>query len=133
MAVTGACAALGTIGGPAVYEDAVILNKAHTGFITAMIENGTVASLSANTLAIREGIGTGIYKTVSIAIPAGATVVRTFKTANLNALRAGDHVHVTQSSDGTTVFANDGTARPPGGGVRRPLARPRARPLDHLI
>ncbi len=111
-------------GGPAVHEDAVILDKAGSGFITATIDNGSVGSVSGDTLSVKEGIGTVMYKTVALTIPAGATIMRNFKTASLSDLKAGDRVHVRQSSDGTTVFADDGTARPPAGGPAPGGGRP---------
>lgn len=103
------------MGGPgaAVHEDAVVLNKAGTGFITATQDNGTVDSVSGNQLSIKEAVGNVVYKTVTLTIPADATIVRNFKKAALTDLKTGDHVHVSQSSDGTMVFADDGTFRPP--------------------
>ncbi|MDQ6744624.1 MAG: hypothetical protein M3Z27_01170 [Actinomycetota bacterium] len=103
-------------GGPAVHEDAVVLDKAGTGFITATIDNGVVKSLSGDSLTITEGFGNVTYKTVTLTIPTNATVIRNFNKATLSDLKTGDHVHVAQSSEGTTVFADDGTQRPPHGG-----------------
>jgi hypothetical protein len=106
--------------GPAVHEDAVVLNRAGTHFITATSDNGTVVSVSGGQLQMNEAIGKVSYKTVTLTIPAGATVVRNMKSAKLSDLKAGDHVHVTQSSDGTSVIAGDGAFAPPGGRPRRP-------------
>ena len=111
--------------GPAVHEDAVVLNRAGTHFITATSDNGTVASVSGDQLQITEAIGKVSYKTVTLTIPAGATVERNLATAKLSDLKPGDRVHVTQSSDGTVVFANDRTFEPPAGGPHGPgRARP---------
>ena len=103
-------------GGPAVHEDAVVLDKAGTGFITATVDNGVVKSLSGDSLTVTEGLRSVTYKTVTLTIPANATVMRNFNKATLSDLKTGDRVHVAQSSDGTTVFADDGTQRPPRGG-----------------
>ena len=102
-------------GGRAVHEDAVVLNKAGTAFITATEDSGTVVSVSGDQLTIKEGTASVTYKTVTLTIPSGATIKRNGSTAQLSELKAGDHVHVTKSSDGTTVFAGDGSFRPAGG------------------
>jgi hypothetical protein len=99
--------------GRAVHGEEVVLNKAGTAFITVTDDNGTVVSVSGDQLTIKEAIGSVTYKQVTLTIPAGATVVRNFKKAALSDLKAGDRVHVSQSSDGTFVFAADGSARPP--------------------
>jgi hypothetical protein len=99
-----------------VHEDAVVLNRAGTKFITATIDNGTVAGVNGDQLTVSEAIGKITYKTATLTIPAGATIRRNFKAAALGDLKHGDHVQVVQSSDGTTVFAEDGSARPPGPG-----------------
>lgn len=106
----------GPRGGPhgmSVHEEAVVLNKAGTAFITVTEDNGTVASLSGDQLSIKEAVGSVTYKTATVTIPAGATVYRNFKKAALSDLKSGDRVHVSQSSDGTMVFADDGTVKPP--------------------
>jgi hypothetical protein len=103
-------------GGRAVHEDAVVLNKAGTAFITATEDSGTVVSVSGDQLTIKEGTASVTYKTVTLTIPSGATIKRNGSTAQLSALKAGDHVRVSKSSDGTTVFADDGTHRPQGPG-----------------
>jgi hypothetical protein len=103
----------GRIGvGPVVHEQAVVLNQAGTGFITATIDQGTVKSVSGSQLAITEGIGKVTYKTVTVTVPSGATITRDFATASLGALKAGDRVRVEQSSEGTQVFAVSATFRP---------------------
>jgi hypothetical protein len=110
----------GPPGGRAVHEDAVVLNKAGTAFITATEDSGTVVSVSGDQLTIKEGTKSVTYKTVTLTIQSGATVKRNGSTAQLSDLKAGDRVHVTQSSDGTTVFADDGTHRPQGPGYGPP-------------
>jgi hypothetical protein len=107
----------GGAGGPGmhgreVHAEAVVLNKAGTAFITETEDNGTVASVSGDQLAIKEGTKTVTYKTVTVTVPSDATVYRNGKKAALTALKTGDHVHVSQSSDGVLVFADDGTFRP---------------------
>jgi hypothetical protein len=106
----------GPPGGRAVHEDAVVLNKAGTAFITATEDSGKVVSVSGDQLTIKEGSTSVTYKSPTLTIPSGATIRRNGATAQLSDLKAGDHVHVSQSSDGTTVFADDGTHRPRGPG-----------------
>lgn len=91
--------------GPAVHEQAVVLNKAGTGFITATEDRGTVQSVSGDRLTIKEGVGNVTYRTVTLTIPKGATIERNFAGSALTALRSGDRVRVVQSSEGTDVFA----------------------------
>ncbi len=95
-----------------VHADAVILNKAGTAFITATEDSGTVDSVSGDQLAVKESARSVTYKTVTLTIPSGATIMRNGATATLGNLKAGDHVHVSQSSDGTFVFAADRSFRP---------------------
>jgi hypothetical protein len=99
-------------GGRAVHEEAVVLNKAGTAFITATSDDGTVKSVSGGDVTITEAIGSVTYKDVTITIPDGATIRRNGATAILSDLKAGDRIDVTQSSDGTTVFAADSSYRP---------------------
>jgi hypothetical protein len=107
--------------GPAVHADAVVLNRAGNGFITQTEDNGKVKSVSGNQLTVTEGVGNVTYKDVTLTIPSNATIVRNFNKAQLSALKAGDFVHVSQSSDGTVVFASDASHRPGPGhfGLRR--------------
>ena len=107
-------------GGHAVHEDAVVLNKAGTAFITSTEDSGSVVSVSGDQLTIKEGTASVTYKTLTLTIPSGATIRRNGSTAKLSDLKAGDHVHVTKSSEGTTVFADDGTHRPMGRGYGPP-------------
>jgi hypothetical protein len=102
-------------GGRAVHSDEVVLNNAGTAFITETEDNGTVESVSGDQLTIKESVGSVTYKTVTLTIPSNATVRRNFAKASLGDLKAGDRVHVSQSSDGTTVFANDSSHQPRGG------------------
>lgn len=118
------------VGGPAVHAEAVVPNRAGTGFITVTSDAGTVQSLSGDKLTIKEGVGKLTYRTVTLSIPSGATVVRDFAKSTLGALRSGDRVRVTRSSEGTFVIAGDGAhlkwrLRPPGA---PPGLGPQARP-----
>ncbi len=101
--------------GPPVHAEEVVLNQAGTGFITATEDSGTVDSLSGDRLTIKEGTKTVAYKTVMLTIPANAKVYRNFAAAQLSDLKSGDRVHVSSSSDGTVVFANDASHMPPDG------------------
>jgi hypothetical protein len=107
---------MGRPGGMAVHADEVVLNKAGTAYITQSEDNGTVVSATSDTLVITEGTTALPYKTVTLTIPSGATIDRDGATAALTAFVAGDHVQVTQSSDGTTVFGGDKTDGPGAGG-----------------
>jgi hypothetical protein len=89
-------------GGPPVHEEAVVLNKAGTAYITQTADSGLVKSVSGNGLVITEGTTAVPYKDVPVTIPSGATIMRNGKTATLADLKAGDHV----------VFAGDDTCRP---------------------
>jgi len=106
----------GPPGGLAVHSDEVVLNRAGTAFISATEDNGTVASVAGDQLAIKEASKSVTYKTVTLTIPSGAKVTRNGATAQLADLKSGDRVRVTQSSDGTVVFANDSSHAPGPGG-----------------
>jgi hypothetical protein len=102
-------------GGPAVHADEVVLNKAGTAFITRTDDAGKVKSVSGSDVTITEGTATVTYKDVTITVPSGATIVRDGATATVGDLKAGDFVHVSQSSDGTDLFAADAAWRPSRG------------------
>lgn len=93
--------------GPAVHVQAVVLNRAGTGYITVTEDSGTVQSVSGDQLTIKEAVGNVTYRTVTLTIPANATVTRDFATSTLSALRSGDRVTVSQSSEGTYVTAGN--------------------------
>ena len=107
--------------GPAVHANAVVLNKARNAFITETEDQGKVKSVSGDQLTITEGVGNVNYKDVTLTIPSSATIMRNFAKASLGALKTGDFVHVSQSSDGTFVLASDASHRPGPGhfGFRR--------------
>jgi ABC-type phosphate transport system substrate-binding protein len=100
------------IGSPPVHADVVALNKAGTAYITSTEDNGTVVSVTGDQLVISEGTTALPYKTVTLTIPSDATINRNGATAALSAFVAGDHVHVSQSSDATEVFGGDKAERP---------------------
>ena len=106
--------------GRAVHSVSVVLDKAGTAFVTATTDNGKIQSVDASgdSLTIVEGTDSVTYKTVTLTIPAGATISLDAKTSQLSSLVAGDRVSVSSSSDGTTVFATDSSFAPghgPGG------------------
>jgi hypothetical protein len=105
-----------------VHAEAVVLNKAGTAFITATEDNGIVVSVSGDQLTLKEGTKTVTYKTLTITVPGDAKVYRNGSSAQLSDLKAGDHAHVSQSSDGTVVFAGD-KAHGPGPGGPHGLSR----------
>jgi hypothetical protein len=114
--------------GPAVHADAVVLNKAGKAFITETEDSGKVKSVSGDQLVITEGVKNVTYKDVTLTIPSNATVVRNFAKAKLSDLKAGDFVHVSQSSDGTFVLASDASHRPFGRGHDGPRGDRRGGP-----
>jgi hypothetical protein len=71
------------------------------------MDRGSFSSLSGNQLTITEGTKTATYKTVTLTIPAGATVRRNGEAAKLSDLKSGDTVMVMQSPKATVVAAND--------------------------
>jgi hypothetical protein len=113
-------------GGRPVHAEEVVLDRAGTAFITQTEDNGTVKSVSGSDLTITEAANGVTYKDVTVTIPSGATIVRNGATASLSDLKAGDHVDVRSSSDGTSVFAFDSSFVPPQGprGGWRPGAPP---------
>jgi hypothetical protein len=97
--------------GPPVHADAVVPND-KGGFDTVTMDRGSFSSLSGDQLTITEGTKSATYKTVTITIPANATVRRNDERAQLTDLKAGDEVMVLQSPNGTVVAAHD--AQHPG-------------------
>jgi hypothetical protein len=100
-------------GGPPVHSEAVVPNKAGDKFITVTTDAGKVKSVSGDELTITEGTKTLTYKDVTLTIPSDASVYRNGSKASLSDLQEGDHVMVSQSSDGTYVDAFDSQHRPP--------------------
>src|SRR4051794_4392083 len=98
--------------GHAVHAEAVVLNRARDAFITQTMDDGKLKSVSGRDITITEAIGSVTYKDATITLPAAAKIVRNGATATIDDLKAGDHVHVEQSSDGTFVFAADASFRP---------------------
>jgi hypothetical protein len=94
-------------GGPAVHAELVVPNEDGNGFITVTMDSGTVKSVSGDQLTITEGTEKATYKDATLTIPSTATVRRNFADAKLSDLKGGDHVHVSQSPEGTFVFAVD--------------------------
>ena len=92
--------------GPPVHSDAVVPND-KGGFDTVTMDRGSFSSLSGDQLTITEGTKTATYKTVTLAIPSGATVRRNGEAAKLSDLKSGDTVMVMQSPKATVVAAND--------------------------
>jgi predicted RNA-binding protein len=106
-------------GGPPVHSEAVVLNKAGDKFITVTTDAGTVKSVSGDQLTITEGTKNLTYKDVTVTVSSDATVYRNGAKAALSDLQAGDHVLVSQSSEGTFVGAFDSEHRPPHPGGPR--------------
>jgi hypothetical protein len=103
------------MGGPPIHSVSVVPNKEGTGFDTLTIDSGTVQSVSGQQLSITEGTKSLTYKTVTLTIPAAASIQRDGKTAQLSELQSGDHVTVSENSDGTTmIFAADSSFKPSG-------------------
>lgn len=104
-------------GGAAVHSVSVVLDKAGTGYVTQTTDEGTIESVdsSAETVTILEGTKSVTYKTLTLNVPSGATIMLDGKTSTLSALAAGDHVSISSSSEGTSVFATDSSFHPEGG------------------
>jgi GTPase involved in cell partitioning and DNA repair len=94
-------------GGPAVHAEAIVPNKAGTGFITVTSDNGTVKSTNGNDVTIDESVGSLHYKDVTVTIPDGATVIRNHAKASVSDIKVGDDIHVIASSEKTFVIAED--------------------------
>ena len=107
MAFRGPAGGPGPLGGPPVHSEMVVPNKAGDGFITVTGDDGKVNSVSGSQLTLTEGTEKATYKTVTLDVPSDATVVRDGDKAQLSDLQAGDQVHVSQSPDGSFVFATD--------------------------
>jgi hypothetical protein len=107
-------------GGGSVHSVSEVLDKAGTAYISQTTDSGTITSVdaTADTITLKEGTSKVTYATPTITIASGADVTLDGSTSSLSALAAGDHVTITSSSDGTTVFATDTSFQPaqrPGG------------------
>jgi hypothetical protein len=105
-------------GPPPVHSVSVIPNKEGTAFDTVTTDSGTVQSVSGQELTIVEGTKTLTYKTVTLTIPAGATVHRDGKSAQLGELQKGDHAIVRADSNGTTIVDAADSSFMPADGMR---------------
>jgi hypothetical protein len=106
-------------GGPgAVHSESVVLDKKGDAFITVTSDSGKIKSLDAGagTIEVTEEAGSVTYKTVTLTIPSGSTVMLDGKSSTLSGLAVGDHVTVSSSSEGTNVFATDSSFHPQGWG-----------------
>lgn len=106
----------GPMGPPAIHSVSVVPNKEGSGFDTVTMDSGTVQSVSGQELTITEGTKSVTYKTVTLTIPANATIQLDGKSAQLSELKSGDHITVCENSDGTSmVNAGDSSFKPAGG------------------
>ncbi len=87
----------------AVHADVVVHTK--SGFKTLTVDRGFVASVSGNTLTLREATRKATYRTVSITVPSGARIRNRGQAAALTALTPGEHVLVLQGLARTWVVA----------------------------
>jgi hypothetical protein len=101
-----------------VHSESVVLNKKGDGFITVTSDNGKVKSVDAGagTIEVTEEANSVTYKTVTLTIPSGSSVMLDGNSSSLEKLAAGDHVIVSSSSEGTNVFAADSSFHPEGPG-----------------
>lgn len=99
------------IAGPPIHSEAVVPNE-HGGFDTLTTDRGVFASLSGDQLTITEGTRSSTYKTVTLTIPADATVRRNGDNAQLSDLRSGDTVGVMRGPAGTLIDAFDAQHEP---------------------
>jgi hypothetical protein len=104
-------------GAGSVHAVSVVLDKAGTAFIEQTSDRGTIQSVdsSADTITVLEGTKAVTYKTVTLNVPANATVMLDGNTSSLSGLAEGDEVSVSSSSDGTAVLATDSSFHPMGG------------------
>jgi hypothetical protein len=107
----------GRHGGPPVHAVEVVPNRAGNAFITVTTDHGTITAVDADagTITLKEGTSSLTYATPTITVPSGATVLLDGKSSSLADLAAGDHVSISSSSEGTTVFAIDSSFKPPAG------------------
>ena len=123
-------------GGPGdeVHAVEVVLNKAGTAYISETRDNGTITAVDAGggKITLKEGTSSVTYATPTITIPSGASVKLDGASSSLEKLKAGDHVSISSSSEGTTVFATDSSFQPGEGhgpmGGRRPGGAARSEP-----
>jgi len=87
----------------AVHANVVVATK--SGFETVTVDRGFVQSVSGQQLTIREGTKKATYKTVTLTIPANATVRDNRQTSTLSALMDGQRVAVAQAPQRTWVIA----------------------------
>ncbi len=119
--------------GDEVHAVEVVLNKAGTAYITVTRDNGTITAVdaAAGKITLKEGTSSVAYATPTISIPSGSTVTLDGASSSLEKLKAGDHVSISSSSEGTTVFATDASFKPgppPGGMGGAPGAPPQGAP-----
>jgi len=112
----------------AVHSESVVLNQTGDAFISLTTDNGKIKSVDsgAGTIEVTEEANSVAYKTVTLTIPSGSTVTLDGKSSSLSALVAGDHVMVSSSSEGTTVFATDSSFQPGAGHGAGPMGAPPA-------
>lgn len=111
-------------GGPPVHAQLVVPKRSGSGFETVTQDAGKVKSVSGDQLAITEGTDTQTYKDVTLTIPSNATVYRNGSKASLGDLKAGDHVRVAQSPEGTFVMARDASHQAQWDGPHPGMAGP---------
>jgi hypothetical protein len=97
----------GTPDGGPVHSEVVLPTKEESGFETITTDRGSFQSLSGDQLTITEGTKKAAYKTLTLTIPAGATVYRNDEKAQLSDIQGGDEVMVIQTPGATTVTAAD--------------------------
>jgi hypothetical protein len=90
-----------------VHSETIVPNQAGDGFETITSDRGSFKTLSGNQLTITEGTKKATYKTVTLTIPTGATVIRNDAKAQLTDIKPGDEVMVNTGPPGTTVMAAD--------------------------
>ena len=100
---------LGGPGGGAVHAVEEVLDRAGTAYISQTVDNGEITAVdaSAGTITLKEGTSSVTYATPTISIPSGSTVTLDGASSSLERLKSGDHVSISSSSEGTTVFATD--------------------------
>lgn len=89
----------------AIHADVVVATK--NGFATVTLDRGTVQSVAAQQLTLKEGSKTATYKTVTLTIPATARVRDNGAKATLTDLKPGQRATVIQAPKRTLVSAHN--------------------------
>jgi VCBS repeat-containing protein len=98
----------------AIRSDSILPNG-QGGFKSVTVDAGTITSVGANSLTLKEGTTNATYATPTITPSGSVTYTLDGKSAQFSALTAGDRAVIVQSSTGTSsVTAIDSSATASG-------------------